>query len=91
MRYTYLDDFITAPLAGTDKLQQFEDEAYAEVEAIGIENEFYKKLLTVYGTYKRAALNLLEAEGEAMKEKLDYYTKEWDRVFKMAKGAKGTT
>ncbi len=91
MTYAYLDDFITNPLMGTDKLEQFEQESSQEVEQIGITDEYFKKQLIVYGTYKRAAASLLEAEGEAMQKKLDYYTKEWDRVYRMAKGSSGSS
>ena len=91
MRYTYLDDFLINPLIGTDKLEKFEQESIDEVERMGIDDEYYKKQLIIYGTYKRVAANLLEAEGEAMKEKLQYYTKEWDNVYKRYKGSKGTT
>jgi len=90
MIYVYLDDFLIDPLIGTTKLEDFEADSIEEVEKLGVTDEYWKKQLVIYGTYKRIAVNLLEANGEGMKEKLDHYTKEWDRVYKMSVGAKGT-
>lgn len=90
MVYTYLDNFLIDPLIGTDKLENFEQESITEAEKLGITDEYWKKQLVIYGTYKRIAANLLEANGDGVKDKLEYYTKEWDRVWNMAKGANGT-
>ena len=80
--YEYEDNFIVRDFT-EQELQEQEDKAKSEVEALGIENTnfFYEKLvkITVY-------LNLckMQYEDETIRIKYDLYKKEFDTNLKYA-------
>ena len=85
MIYTYTDDPYLSDSVELSTIEKFEEESLQEVIELKIANDHYKGLLIKFSVYKKISGSLLEAEGEAMERKLRYYSKEWDRIYSLAK------
>ncbi len=86
MLYDYNeDDFLISTVSNPEDLQDFENDSKSEIEKLNISDNFYKERLIKLGVYKRIAGARLEAEGDVMDKKLQYYTREWDKFLTMYK------
>ena len=91
MVYDYQDDeFLLLTVSDTAVLEDFERDSIEEVEKLGVDDDFYKERLIKYGVYKRIAGARLEAEGDVMEKKLQYYSSEWDKFLTMYKTSNAT-
>ena len=92
MLYNYNEDeFLTSTVSSPDDLQGFEEDSKQEVDRLNVTDDFYKEKLIKLGVYKRIAGARLEAEGDVMDKKLQYYKREWDKFLTMYKTSNPVT